>query len=67
MSERLARALGVESIGDGPVIVDDVDRRFRDAIKAGARGVEPPADDGQGGRVARLADPGSGREIEIRS
>jgi len=68
VSARLARALGVEKIDiDGPVRVDDVDRRYRDAIKAGARGVHPPMDDPDGARVARIALPEGGREIEIRS
>lgn len=69
MSDRLRAALGGAVIGevDGVVRVrvDDVDRRFRDAIKAGARPVDPPRDCA-GQRVARVRD-GAGVMVEIVS
>lgn len=63
LSPRLLAALGVASRDllrrpDGTVLaqVDDVDRRFRDAIKAGARGVHPPLEDPHLGRCAEVLD-----------
>lgn len=64
LSPRVARALGVDPAlavleGDGRVRVevDDVDRRYRDAIKAGARGHTSPACSRDGnGRTAVLLD-----------
>ena len=44
------------------VRVDDVDRRYRDAIKAGAMGDRPPRDEA-GGRAARLRVDGG--EVEV--
>lgn len=62
---------GIEDDGDTIVVeVDSVDRRYRDAIKAGARGVESPRDDAGMGvwrRVARLHDGGSDRPVTIWS
>jgi hypothetical protein len=50
--------------GDTVVVeVDWVDRRYRDAIKAGASPVEPPRDEAGMGvwrRVARLVDANAG-------
>lgn len=55
-------AARVEAVDESLVVrVDSVDRRYRDAIKAGARPVEPPRDDiglGACRRLARLADVG---------
>lgn len=77
LSERLRLALrvrdegSVEDVGDAVVVrVDSVERRYRDAIKAGARPVEPPRDEvglGAWRRVARLVDEGTGRSVTIWS
>lgn len=52
------------------VRVDSVDRRYRDAIKAGLEPMSPPADEiGMGAcrRVARVRDLSTGRMIVIWS
>lgn len=52
------------------VRVDDVDRRYRDAIKAGMEPLSPPADEvgmGASRRVARIRDTGTARMIVIWS
>lgn len=72
MSALRVRAEGdVEDVGDAVVVkVDSVERRYRDAIKAGARPVEPPRDEvglGAWRRVARLVDGESGRAVTIWS
>ena len=77
LSERLAAALRVRDEGaiedDGQTIVvrvDSVERRYRDAIKAGAEPVEAPRDDvglGASRRVARLVDAPTGRRVTIWS
>lgn len=53
---------------DGAVLieVDDVDRRYRDAIKAGAEPIEPPSDATEGGRAATLLDRATGATLVIR-
>lgn len=66
LSTRLAAALGVEPSAPGDARVDDVDRRFRDAIKAGATPISPPSD-GPGGRYATLEDPETGARVRIVS
>lgn len=64
---RLHAALGhppIETEPDGSLraAVDDVDRRYRDAIKAGAEPLDPP--DGEGGeRRARLWDAQTERRL----
>lgn len=62
---------GVEDDGDTVVIeVDNVDRRYRDAIKAGGEPIEPPRDEAGMGvwrRIARLHDAGTDRPITIWS
>ena len=72
LSPRLLAALSVAQT-DIPteteqpfVTVDHADRRFRDAIKAGATPVAPPANSGEW-RTATLADPTTGTTITIRS
>ncbi len=60
ISERLRAALGataiVECEGEDVVVrVDDVDRRYRDAIKSGARPLASPTDEGSR-RVGVLRD-----------
>ena len=73
ISDRLKAALGGVVVGevDGVVRVrvDDVDRRYRDAIKAGAVPLESGRDGARGGvRVARLRDAlGAGAIVEIVS
>lgn len=76
LSPRLFAALspkpsGVEDDGDTVVVeVDWVDRRYRDAIKAGAEPVESPRDEAGMGvwrRVARLHDPRVDRPVTIWS
>lgn len=79
LSARLAAALGVgpgaiEATGQGPlsVRVDDADRRYRDAIKAGAEGVSPPKNeagegDGPRARAAVLKDRATGVRFRIHS
>ena len=76
LSPRLFAALaprpgGVEDDGDTVVVeVDFVDRRYRDAIKAGAAAVEPPRDEAGMGvwrRVARLHDDAADRPVTIWS
>jgi hypothetical protein len=76
LSPRLFRALAprpgaVEDDGDTVVLeVDSVDRRYRDAIKAGAAPVEPPRDEAGMGvwrRVARLHDTPTDRPVTIWS
>ena len=77
LSERLRSALrlldegSVEDVGDAVVVkVDSVERRYRDAIKAGALPVEPPRDEvglGAWRRVARLVDEETGRAVTIWS
>ncbi len=69
LPERIAAALRVadapervEDLGEAIVVqVDSVERRYRDAIKAGATPVEPPRDEvglGAWRRVARLETDG---------
>lgn len=77
LSARLRDALrvrgddAIEDDGDTVVVrVDSVERRYRDAIKAGARGVEPPRDEvglGSWRRLARLVDAETGRDVMIWS
>lgn len=77
LSARLIAALrvrdeaAVEDDGETVVVrVDSVERRYRDAIKAGARGIEAPRDEvglGAWRRVARLEDTGTGRSVTIWS
>lgn len=76
LDPRLARALGaswetVEDQGDTVVVkVDSVERRYRDALKAGATGVEPARDEvglGAWRRVARLTDALTGKSVTIWS
>ncbi len=76
LDPRLARALGatwatVEDQGDTVIVrVDSVERRYRDAIKAGGVGVEPPRDEvglGAWRRVARLTDGLTGRSVTVWS
>lgn len=60
ISDRLRAALGagaiIESDGDDAMVrVDDVDRRYRDAIKSGARPLTSPTDEGSR-RVGVLRD-----------
>jgi uncharacterized glyoxalase superfamily protein PhnB len=38
--------------------VDDVDRRYEQAMRAGGRGTQPPADQPYGDRMASVVDPG---------
>lgn len=81
--ERLLAALGVAAVAPDPngpreaegtgggemalARVDDVDRRYRDAIKAGALGVEPPRSSGADGREAVIRDGVSGAWVRIVS
>lgn len=76
LSERLTSALrlregALEDDGDTVVVrVDSVERRYRDAIKAGAEPVEGPRDEvglGSWRRVARLVDAETGRRVTIWS
>jgi len=76
LSPRLFAALAptpgsVQDDGDTLVVrVDFVDRRYRDAIKAGARPVEAPRDEAGMGvwrRVARLHDQRTDRPVTIWS
>jgi len=77
LSARLAAALRVRDAGaiedDGETVVvrvDSVERRYRDALKAGAEGVEGPRDEvglGAWRRVARLVDAETGRSVTIWS
>ncbi len=77
LSARLRSALRVRDDGavedDGETLVvrvDSVERRYRDAIKAGAEGVEGPRDEvglGAWRRVARLVDGETGRAVTIWS
>ncbi|GAB4546056.1 MAG: hypothetical protein Tsb0013_04480 [Phycisphaerales bacterium] len=76
LDPRLARALGAtwETTEDqgGTIVVkvDSVERRYRDALKAGATGVEPPRDEvglGAWRRVARLVDTLTGFPVTIWS
>ena len=76
LDPRLARALRAThetvDVEDETVIVlvDSVERRYRDAIKAGAEPVEPPRDEvglGAWRRVARLTDTLTGRPVTIWS
>jgi len=76
LSERLTAALrpiegGVVDDGDTVVVqVDFVDRRYRDAIKAGAEPLEAPRDEcgmGVWRRVARLHDRATDRPVTIWS
>jgi len=76
LSERLIAALkplsgSVVDDGDTVVVqVDFVDRRYRDAIKAGAEPVEPPRDEcgmGVWRRIARLHDLDTDRPVTIWS
>ena len=68
---RLAPDAEVEDHADTLVCrVDSVERRYRDAIKAGATPVEPPRDEvglGAWRRVARLVDTPTGRAVAIWS
>ncbi|MCA9281178.1 MAG: hypothetical protein H6812_01515 [Phycisphaeraceae bacterium] len=76
LSERVRAVLspregGIEMV-DGLVVVrvDSVDRRYRDAIKAGLEPMSPPEDEvGMGAcrRVARVRDMSTGRMIVIWS
>ena len=59
-------------MGGGRMVsrVDPVDRRYRDAIKAGLEPMSPPEDEGGMGacrRVARVRDMSTGRMIVIWS
>lgn len=73
LSPRIARALGVdpalvvlEEGGCVRVEVDDVARRYRDAIKAGARGHTSPVCSPDGsGRTAVLLDAGSSLWVRL--
>lgn len=72
ISPRLLAALGArtpltDSSGRVAIDVDDADKRYRDAIKAGAEPVAPPVTEADGARVARLRDRESGADILIRS
>ena len=76
LDPRLARALGAtwsttEDAGDTIIVrVDSVERRYRDAIKAGAEPIEPPRDEvglGAWRRVARLTDTLTGKGVTIWS
>lgn len=76
LDPRLARALGaswstVEEQDETVVVqVDSVERRYRDAIKAGGVPVEPPRDEvglGAWRRVARLTDGLTGKPVTIWS
>lgn len=78
LSERLLESLrvrdpdsAIEDDGETVVVrVDSVERRYRDAIKAGATPVEPPHDQvGMGAwrRVARLVDAPTQRPVMIWS
>ena len=76
LSERLMAALkplngSVVDDGDTVVVqVDFVDRRYRDAIKAGAEPVEAPRDEcgmGVWRRIARLHDEATDRPVTIWS
>ncbi len=78
LDPRLVAALGVDPAGDAivdelacvVVRVDLVERRYRDAIKAGAEPIEAPRDEvglGAWRRVARLRDRATDREITIWS
>jgi hypothetical protein len=74
LSDRLNAALAPKATqddGDTVVVeVDWVDRRYRDAIKAGATPVEPPRDEAGMGvwrRVARLYDEPTDRPVTIWS
>lgn len=78
LSDRLLDALrvrdpdnAIEDDGETIVVrVDSVERRYRDAIKAGATPVKPPHDQvGMGAwrRVARLVDTPSDRAVMIWS
>ncbi len=76
LSTRLVDALkplngSVVDDGDTVVVqVDFVDRRYRDAIKAGAEPVEPPRDEcgmGVWRRIARLHDLAMDRPVTIWS
>jgi hypothetical protein len=76
ISPRLLAALGGDAaqlVDDGDTVVvqvDFVDRRYRDAIKAGAEAVEPPRDEvgmGVWRRVARLHDAMTDRPITLWS
>lgn len=72
LSPRLLSALGVAPADllerpDRAVLaqVDDVDQRFRDAIKAGARPVHPPIQDPHLGRCAEVIDTGADRGTRV--
>lgn len=72
LSPRLLAALGIESSditksADGfAAPVDRVDARYRDAIKAGATPLAPPATTNNL-RAATIADPTTGTTLTIRS
>lgn len=72
LSPRLLAALGVSPADllerpDHAVMaqVDDVDHRFRDAIKAGARAVHPPIEDPHLGRCAEVIDADTDRSTRV--
>jgi len=72
LSPRLLAALGVAPADlferhDRAVLaqVDDVDHRFRDALKVGARPVHPPIEDPHLGRCAEVIDTGAERETRV--
>lgn len=77
LSRRLLEALrvrdedAVEDDGNTVVVrVDSVERRYRDAIKAGAEGLQPPRYEvglGVSRRLARLIDRETGRSVTIWS
>lgn len=77
LPDRLRAALAirdpkaVEHVGDTLVVrVDFIDRRYRDAIKAGADPVEPPRDEvglGAWRRVARLTHPDAALPLTLWS
>jgi hypothetical protein len=76
LSDRLVAALkpvNGSMVDDGDTIVvqvDFVDRRYRDAIKAGAEPVESPRDEcgmGVWRRIARLHDEQTDRPVTIWS
>ncbi len=76
LSDRLRAVLdprddAIEQI-DGLLVskVDEVDRRYRDAVKAGMEPLSPPTDEvgmGASRRVARVRDNPTGRMIVIWS
>jgi lactoylglutathione lyase len=67
--EAARRVHGVEAVPGSPVMAiviwtDDVDAAFRRLTEAGAPGLQPPQDSGNGNRRALLKDP-DGNLVEI--